>query len=157
MPLVGNYPFHFRSLLACLVFYFLNSLQGKNNVMWESHIPIGKKIYRHLESLEDKENMRRSYFSLLQENPCSNISASSLYEVDSSSEKREMEVLISDSSLELKRRKEITEDVIDILDEKEKASLARTKSLDPNDIQSMIIEGKKKKICELWDVDLPID
>lgn len=66
-----GYPFHFGSLIMCLMLYFLRSLPLKENVAWKSNVPIGKKIYRYLSCLADKDKACKDHFINLQKMWCS--------------------------------------------------------------------------------------
>lgn len=52
-----GYSFHFGSLIVCLAFYFLNSLQLNENVAWDENLPIGKKIKIYLDNLNDRDRV----------------------------------------------------------------------------------------------------
>lgn len=63
-----GHAFCLGSLVACLVFYFMNSLPLKENVVWDENLPIGKQIKRYLDGLNDKDSACRYYFIELQKN-----------------------------------------------------------------------------------------
>lgn len=59
-----NYSFQFGSFLVSLVMYYSESLPTKNNVIWESGVPIARYIFRYLNNLANKEEVCNGYFKL---------------------------------------------------------------------------------------------
>lgn len=57
-----NYAFWYGSLLVSLVMYYLESLPAKDNVIWESSVPIARQILRYLNSLDNREEISNNYF-----------------------------------------------------------------------------------------------
>lgn len=86
-------------------------LPGRENVEWEFDIPVGKKVYRYLESLVDNVSFCRAYFTSINTNLCFGMTVPSQFEVASSSAKKELEAIIGESPPEPKKRKTIVTNV----------------------------------------------
>lgn len=57
-----NYAFWYGSLLVSLVMYCLESLPTKDNVTWESGVPIARQMFRYLNSFDNREEICDNYF-----------------------------------------------------------------------------------------------
>lgn len=120
IPKEKNYPFWFGSLVVSLVMYWLGSPPAKDNVIWESSVPIARKIFRYLKSLDSKEEVCDAYFKSFLDMWSVGLISLVFSSGGSSFKKRKRRQFVFASVSELKKRKvDLNEEDIVVIEDLE--------------------------------------